>query len=58
MKIEQNEKAMIFSNTSLPDVFLSEYLSDMPGDVLKIYLYLVFLSKYSKHVKIPPVKPM
>lgn len=52
MKIEQNEKAMIFSNTSLPDVFLSEYLSDMPGDVLKIYLYLVFLSKYSKHAKI------
>ena len=36
VKIEQNEKAMIFSNTSLPDVFLSEYLSDMPGDLLKI----------------------
>lgn len=52
MKIEQNEKAMLFSNTQIPDIFLSEHMSNIPGDTLKIYLYLVFLSKYNKTVKI------
>lgn len=52
MKIEQNEKAMLFSNTQIPDIFLSEHLSNIPGDTLKLYLYLVFLSKYNKTVKI------
>ena len=52
MKIEQYEKDILFSNTALPDIFLAEHLSSMPGDTLKIYLYLVFLSKYSKHVKL------
>ena len=45
MKLEQNEKAMIF------DTF-AEHLSDMPGDYLKIYLYLVFLSKYNGEIGI------
>ena len=52
VKIEQNEKAMLFSNTQIPDIFLSEHLSNIPGDTLKIYLYLVFLSKYNKTVKV------
>ena len=52
MKLEHSEKRMMFSNTQIPDIFFSEYLSNMPGDYLKIYLYLVFLSKYSKEVKI------
>ena len=52
MKLEHSEKRMMFSNTQIPDIFFSEYLSNMPGDYLKIYLYLSFLSKYSKEVKI------
>lgn len=52
MKLEQSEKHTIFSTTQLPDVFFSEYLSSMPGDYLKIYLYLMFLSKYNKEVKV------
>ena len=52
MKLEQNEKHMMFQTTQIPDIFFSEYLGNMPGDYLKIYLYLSFLSKYSKEVKV------
>ena len=46
MKFEQNDKAMLFETTQVPNIFFAEHLSNMPGDYLKIYLYLIFLSKY------------
>ena len=52
MNIEQNDKHMLFGTTQIPDIFFSEYLNNMPGDYVKIYLYLMFISKYSKEVKI------
>ncbi len=52
MKLEQNEKSLLFSETVIPDIFFSEYLSILPGDHLKIYLYITFLSKYGKEIKI------
>ena len=52
MKLEQNEKQLLFSETQIPDIFFTDYLPELPGDYLKIYLYLVFLSKYKKDVKI------
>lgn len=52
MKLEQNEKNILFNITEIPDIFFSEYLNTMPGDYLKIYLYLLFLSKYNNEVKI------
>jgi len=52
MKLEQNEKSLLFSETIIPDIFFSEYLSMLPGDYLKIYLYMIFLSKYGKDIKI------
>lgn len=52
MKLEQNEKPLLFSETSIPDVFFAEHLSQIPGDYLKIYLYMVFLAKYNKDIKL------
>ena len=52
MKLEQNEKHMMFNTTQIPDIFFSEYMGNMPGDYLKIYLYLAFLSKYGQDVKV------
>ncbi len=52
MKFEQNDKALLFSGTTLPDIFFSDYLTQIPGDYLKIYLYIVFLSKYNKDIKV------
>ena len=52
MRLEQNELSMLFSNTSLPDVFITEFLSEAPGDYIKVYLYILFLSKYGKDIKL------
>lgn len=52
MKFEQNEKAMLFETTQVPNIFFAEHLSNMPGDYLKIYLYLIFLSKYNGDIGI------
>lgn len=52
MKFEQNDPSLILSQTSISDVFFTEYLSEASGDFVKVYLYLFFLSKYSKEIKI------
>ena len=52
MKLEQSEKSLLFSETSIPDVFFAEHLSQIPGDYIKIYLYMLFLSKYNKDIKL------
>ena len=52
MKLEQKDKSLLFSETMIPDIFFSEHLPDMPGDYLKIYLYIAFLSKYEKDIKL------
>lgn len=52
MKLEQNELSLLFSTTILPDVFFTEYLSQLSGDCVKIYLYMSFLAKYNKEIKL------
>jgi len=52
MKLEQNDKSILFSSTEIPDVFFTEYLSCANGDYIKVYLYILFLSKYDKDIKI------
>lgn len=52
MKLEQNDNSFLFSTTDIPDIFFTEYLSQTSGDHIKIYLYLLFLSKYGKDIKI------
>lgn len=52
MKLEQNDLSPLFSSTQIPDVFFSEYLSQANGDFIKVYLYMVFLSKYDKDIKV------
>lgn len=52
MKLEHKEKPMLFSETIIPDLFFTEYLSQIPGDYVKIYLHMLFLSKYNKDIKV------
>lgn len=52
MKLESNAKSLLFSSTSIPDVFFTEYLSMANGNCVKVYLYILFLSKYNKDVKV------
>ena len=52
MKLEQPEVPLLFSETVVPDIFFAEYLSQMPANSVKVYLYMVFLSKYRKDIKL------
>lgn len=52
MKLDQNEKLSLFSNIELPDIFFTEYLSPANGNYVKVYLYMLFLSKYNKEIKL------
>ena len=52
MKLEKKDKSMLFSYTEIPDVFFTEYMSEANGDFIKIYLCLVFLTKYDKDIKL------
>ena len=52
MKLKAKEQSFLFSNTTIPDVFFAEYLSSASGDFVKVYLYLLYLSKYNKDIKI------
>ena len=52
MKLSQNDKSLLFSSTEIPDVFFTEYLPETSGSSLKVYLYMLFLSKYNKEIKI------
>ncbi len=52
MKLEQPEIPLLFSETIVPDIFFAEYLSQMPANSVKVYLYMIFLSKYKKDIKL------
>ena len=52
MKLERKEKSLLFSETVIPDIFFAEHLSQIPGDYLKIYLYMVFLAKFKKDIRV------
>ena len=38
MKIECNDDSILFSSTIIPDIFFTEYISEAPGDYIKVYL--------------------
>ena len=52
MKIEKSDNSLLFSYTNIPDAFFTEYFSQATGDSIKVFLYLLFLSKYGKEIKI------
>lgn len=52
MKLEQSENSLLFSTTSIPDAFFTEYFPQANSDFIKVFLYLFFLSKYGKDIKI------
>ena len=51
MKIEHPDESILFSSTNLPDIFFTEYLPQAPGDYVKVFLYISFISKYGKEIK-------
>ena len=52
MKLEQPDIPLLFSETVVPDIFFAEYLSQMPSNSVKVYLYATFLSKYKRDIRL------
>ena len=52
MKLENRGKSLIFSNTEIPDVFFTEYLSEANSEYIKVYLCMLFLTKFDKDIKL------
>ena len=40
--------SMLYSDTLVPDIFLTEYMPSMDAGCIKIYMYCLFLSKHGK----------
>ena len=52
MKLENHDKSLIFSNTEIPDVFFTEYMSEANGDYIKVYMCMLVLTKFDKDIKL------
>ena len=52
MKLDAVNESLLFSSTSMPDIFFTEYFSQASPEAVKVYLYLLFMSKYNKDIKI------
>ncbi|MFO7611230.1 MAG: DnaD domain protein [Clostridia bacterium] len=50
MYIFEDSKAFLYSDTPVPDIFISEYLPEMTGVQVKVYLYCLFLSNHRKKI--------
>lgn len=47
MNYEAN-MSILYSDTQVPDVFITEYMPSMDGDFVKVYVYCIFLAKHSR----------
>lgn len=47
----ESVKDILFSDTMVPDIFISDIMPHLPADAVKVYLYCVFLSKYGKEAR-------
>jgi DnaD/phage-associated family protein len=45
--------SLLYSDTPVSDIFISEYMPSMESDFVRIYIYCLFLGKYRKNVSVP-----
>lgn len=55
MKIIKKDASLIFNDTEVSDIFITKYLPDAPGDAVKIYIYLLFQTKFSDDITIKSI---
>ncbi len=44
----ESNMSILYSDTLIPDIFITEYMPSMDGDMVKIYLYCLFMGKRGK----------
>lgn len=52
MKLVSNDKSFLFSTTEISDVFFTEYLPGAKSEYIKVFMYVIFLSKFNTEIKI------
>lgn len=52
MKLISSDKSFLFSSTEIPNIFFTEYLPEAKSEFVKVYLYILFLSKNNSEIKI------
>lgn len=52
MLIEKKDDSLIFTETNISDIFITKYLQNAPGDAVKLYIYLLFQSKFSNNISL------
>lgn len=45
----ESYNSILYSDTLVPDIFITEYMPSMNSDHVKVYIYCLFLNKYNKH---------
>lgn len=51
-------KEILYSDTLLPDIFVTEYMPSMDSDHVKVYIYFLFLSKHNKQASTEELSTM
>lgn len=41
-------KSLLYSDTQVPDIFISQYMPSMDSTSIKVYIYILFLCKHNK----------
>lgn len=55
MKIDNTSNSMLFKHTEIPDIFFTEYFDEAPSDAIKVYMYILFYSKYSNDLSLKSI---
>ncbi len=49
------QRDMLFSDTTVPDIFISDIMPSLPSDCIKVYFYGLFLCKYKKQATLDEI---
>lgn len=52
MKFEKDERSELFEKTEISDVFFTEYIAEIPPIALKVYIYLLYYTKYNNDISL------
>ncbi len=52
MKFEKDERSELFEITEISNVFFTEYIAEAPAVAVKVYIYLLYYTKYNKEISL------
>ena len=55
MKIIKNKRKNIFVNISVSEIFILKYMKDMPQEVVKLYMYLLYIEANQINIEIETI---